>query len=260
MHCGSACSPLGIVNSLVPGNTYRFEGDIAYGQALRQQLDVYRPLPSALPAEGSRPLIVFFFGGSWSSGDRASYKFLGEALAARGAVVVIPDYRLSPQVAYPAFVEDSALAVKWGLDHAAQFGADPRQVYVVGHSSGACNAAMVALDARWLNAVGASPKQLAGWIGLAGPYDFLPIVHAASGAPRTPLMAATKDTLVDPVRNTRQMADKLHAAGVEVALREFDDLSHVTLIGAFAKPLTWIGGPVLSFIGLSSAPSDKVAR
>ncbi|WP_232080857.1 alpha/beta hydrolase [Variovorax sp. SRS16] len=129
---------------------------------------------------------------------------------------------------------------------------------------------MVVLDARWLNAVGASPKQLAGWIGLAGPYDFLPIgqpqaqvafnwpdtpqssqpiVHAASGAPRTLLMAATEDTLVDPVRNTRQMADKLRATGVEVALREFDDLGHVTLIGAVrqGRSLESTGSPYCLF-------------
>ena len=281
----AACSPLRIVNGLVPSGSYRFEGGIAYGGAPRQQLDVYRPLPSAMPAEGHRPLVVFFYGGTWSSGDRASYKFLGQALAARGAVVVIADYRLSPQVTYPVFVQDSALAVKWGLDHAAQLGADPRQVYVMGHSSGAYNAAMVALDGRWLQAVGASPAQLAGWIGLAGPYDFLPIgmpaarvafnwpdtpassqpiAYASSAAPRTLLMAATRDELVDPARNTEQMADRLRADGVDVQLREFDNLSHITLIGAFARPLQWIGGPVLppvlSFLGLSSAPSDKVAR
>ncbi|MEJ7686136.1 MAG: alpha/beta hydrolase [Variovorax sp.] len=281
----AACSPLKVLNGLVPSSTYRLEEGVAYGSQARQRLDIYRPLAERLPVEGRRPLVVFFYGGTWTSGERASYRFVGEALAARGAVVVIPDYRLAPEATYPVFLRDSALAMKWGLDNAARLGADPKQVYVMGHSSGAYNAAMVALDARWLDAVGASPKQLAGWIGLAGPYDFLPIenpqaqvafnwpetpansqplVHASSASPRALLMAVSKDKLVNPQRNTAQMAVKLRASGVEVQTREFDNLSHITLIGAVAKPLEWLGGPVLppllSFLGLPSDPSHRGAR
>jgi len=281
----AACSPIKLVDRLTPRDTYLAEPDIAYGGEPRQQLDVYRPLPETAPAEGKRPLIVFFYGGTWTTGERASFRFVGEALASRGAVVVIPDYRLSPQVRYPAFVRDSALAMKWGLDNAARLGADPTQVYVMGHSSGGYNAAMVALDPRWLGELGASPKQLAGWIGLAGPYDFLPmgdpdaqrafdwpntprssqpIAHVSAAAPRTLLLAATKDTLVDPVRNTGQMADRLRAEGVDVQVQTFDNLSHVTLIGAVATPIRWIGGPVvpplLAFVGLPSDPSHKPPR
>lgn len=271
----AACSPVKLLNRAVPSDTYAFQDGVAYGPAPRQQLDVYRPLAATLPVEGKRPLVVFFYGGTWTTGERASFKFVGEALASRGAVVVLPDYGRSPAFRYPVFVQDSALAVKWALDNATRLGADPKQVYVMGHSSGGYNAAMVALDARWLGAVGASPKQLAGWIGLAGPYDFLPIenpdaqvafnwpdtppdsqplAHASAAAPRTLLIAATKDKLVNPVRNTGQMATKLRAAGVPVETREFDDLSHITLIGAVAKPLQWLGGPVLppvlGFLGL----------
>jgi acetyl esterase/lipase len=281
----AACSPVRILNDLVPSDSYGLKSGIAYGSQPRQQLDVYQPLAARMPPAGHRPLIVFFYGGTWTHGSRTDYKFVGEALAARGAVVVIPDYRLSPQSTYPVFVRDSALAMKWGFDNAARLGADPTQVYVMGHSAGAYNAAMLALDARWLHEVGADPRQLAGWIGLAGPYDFLPIgdpetqvafnwpdtpvasqpiSHATSAAPRTLLMAATKDKFVDPHQNTEQMADKLRAAGVDVRLREFDDLSHVTLIGAVAKPLEWIGGPVLppllSFVGLASASADATTR
>ncbi|MDB5731220.1 MAG: putative hydrolase [Variovorax sp.] len=280
----AGCSPVTLLNALVPDGTYRFEGDLAYGNAPRQRLDVYRPLPSAA-TNAAPPLVVFFFGGTWSQGGRASFRFVGEALAARGAVVVIPDYGLSPVFRYPVFVRDSALAVKWAIDHAASLGANPRQVYVMGHSSGAYNAAMVALDARWLGELGASPAGLAGWIGLAGPYDFLPIedpqarvafdwprtppdsqpmAHVSAASPQALLMAARKDGTVNPVRNTEQMAERLRAAGVPVRLREFDDLGHVTLIGAVARPLQWIGGPVtpplLDFLGLSPTLSGPGAR
>lgn len=281
----AACSPVKLLNGLVPGDTYQFQGGIAYGPAPRQRLDVYQPLPAARRADGGRPLVVFFFGGTWTHGDRASYRFVGEALAARGAVVVVPDYGLSPAFTYPAFLRDSAQAVRWALDNAAGLGADPRQVYVMGHSSGAYNAAMVALDERWLGEVGAAPSQLAGWIGLAGPYDFLPIgdrdaraafnwprtpadsqplVHASSAAPRTLLLVASKDELVNPARNSAQLAAALRKAGAEVQLREFDNLGHATLIGAVATPIQWIGGPVLppllEFLQLVSVPSHKGAR
>jgi len=281
----AACSPVKLLNRVVSNDTYAFEDGITYGRETRQKLDVYRPLPATLPVVGARPLVVFFYGGSWTHGERASYKFVGEALASQGAVVVVPDYRLSPQATYPMFVRDSALAVKWAIDNAVQLGADPKQIYVMGHSSGAYNAAMVALDARWLGEVEASPKQLAGWIGMAGPYDFLPIgnpdaqvafdwpntppdsqpmAHVSAASPRALLMAVSKDKLVDPVRNTRQMVAKLRAVGVPVQSREFDNLSHITLIGAVAGPLEWIGGPVmpplLEFLGLSSDVSLTAAR
>ena len=280
-----ACSPIKLVDRLTPTDTYTVQNDIAYGTEPRQRLDVYQPLARTAPAAGHRPLVVFFYGGTWTTGDRAQYRFVGEALASHGAVVAVADYRLSNEVSYPAFVQDSALAVKWGLDHAAGLGADPAQVYVMGHSSGAYNAAMVALDPRWLKALDASPRQLAGWIGLAGPYDFLPIgdpqtrvafdwprtpadsqplAHVTPGAPRTLLMAAAKDNLVYPERNTLPLAAALRAAGVPVEVRVFDNLSHVTLMGAFGKPIQWLGGPVLppvvEFLGLPSVPSHKGAR
>jgi acetyl esterase/lipase len=275
----SACSPARLVNGLVPFDTYRFEGAIAYGAAPRQKLDVYHPLPATASADGRKPpLVVFFYGGTWTHGDRAAFRFVGEALAARGAVVAIPDYGLSPAFRYPVFVRDSALAAKWALDNAERLGADPRRVHVMGHSSGAYNAAMVALDGRWLAEVGARPQQLAGWIGMAGPYDFLPIdnpearvafdwpatppdsqpyAHAGADAPRTLLITARDDETVDPVRNTARLAAKLRAAGVEVRTESLDGLGHVTLIGAIARPLRWIGEPVLpsvtEFLGLPMA-------
>ncbi|VWX59806.1 Acetyl esterase/lipase [Burkholderiales bacterium 8X] len=281
----AACSPLKLINGLVPGSTYILDEGLAYGSLPRQRLDVYRPLAERAAPEGRRPLVVFFYGGTWSSGDRAGYRFVGEALASQGAIVVLPDYRLAPGAVYPDFVRDSAMAVKWALDNALRLGADPARVYVMGHSSGAYNAAMVALDDRWLRELGADPSRLAGWVGLAGPYDFLPIdnpqaqvafswpntpadsqplAHASAKAPRTLLVAATKDETVDPRRNTLQLAERLRSLGVPIRVELFDDLNHVTLIGAVAKPLRWLGGPVLppilSFMGLPGVPSDKVDR
>lgn len=256
----SACSPLRIVNALVPGDTYTASLDLAYGPDPRHKLDVYRPR-----AAGPSPVVVFFYGGSWNKGERADYKFVGEALAARGIVVAVADYRLYPDVRYPQFLEDSARAVAWVQREARRFGADPGKLFVMGHSAGAYNAAMLALDARWLEAQGLSPARLAGWIGLAGPYDFLPsrdpdvqpvfhhpdyprgaqpVEHASTAAPRAFLGAARSDSVVDPVRSTRALAGKLRAAGVPVTLEFYERVNHVTLVGAFARPLRGLA-PVL---------------
>jgi len=264
-----ACSPVAMIDRLTPTDTYAFRGDIAYGPAARQRLDIYRPLAAA----GGAPVVVFFYGGSWTSGNRAMYRFVGEALAARGIVTVIADYRLYPEVRYPDFLYDCARAVAWTLRHAAQFGGDPHQLYLMGHSAGAYNAAMLALNPHWLHSVGLQRADLAGWIGLAGPYDFLPITDREvqpvfdhpdyppgcmpidsvrdDRVPRTFLGAARADSLVNPLRNTVQLANALRAHGAQVTLELYTGVNHQTLIGSFAAPLRWMSpvlGDVVRFV------------
>jgi acetyl esterase/lipase len=126
-------------------------------------------------------------------------------------------------------VKDSAQAVAWTLRSLRELGGDPQRVFVMGHSAGAYNASMVALDPRWLREAGASPDALRGWIGLAGPYDFLPIEnedvkpvffapdsppdsqpvrHVQAGAPPALLIASHKDKLVSAERNTAGLAKR----------------------------------------------------
>jgi acetyl esterase/lipase len=272
-----ACSPLALINAMVPGGTHRVIADQVYGPELRQRLDVYLPQREVTDAA----MVLFFYGGTWSSGRRQDYRFVGEALAARGIVTLVADYRLSPQVRYPAFVQDGALAMRWAFDRAQRLGASPRRLFVMGHSAGAYNAAMLALDPRWLSAVDLSPGQLAGWIGLAGPYDFLPIdvpeAQVAFAWPDTPpdsqplfhaqkatvgqtppalLLAASKDTLVDPRRNSLGLARALVGQGVPVELELLERVSHTTLIGSFAAPLRGLAPAldrVSGFVSRSSA-------
>jgi acetyl esterase/lipase len=249
----SACSPLLMFNAVVPKDMgVRVAArDAAYGHDPRQRLDVYVPA-AASPAP--RPVIVFFYGGSWSSGVKNGYGFVGRALAARGFVVAIPDYRLVPQVRFPGFLEDGAAAVRWMRVHAAQFGGDPDRIVLAGHSAGAYNAAMLALDRQWL---GADRAAVRGLIGLAGPYDFLPldgpIVQAAFGqatdpaatqpvnfvtaqAPPAFLATAGKDMLVRP-SNSDSLAARLRAAGVAVERRNYPQVGHAGLVAALAVPL-----------------------
>ncbi len=270
----AACAPTATLNALVPRGTHSVTEGVAYGPLARQRLDVYRPTAAA-PA-GGFPVVVFFYGGSWNRGERSEYKFVGEALASRGVLTLVADYRLYPEVRYPDFLSDSALALRHGLEQAAALGGNPKRVFVMGHSAGGYNAAMLALDARWLRAVGHAPAELAGFIGLAGAYDFFPMTnpdaqpvffhpnypagtqpvdYALPVSPRSFLGAAKTDTLIDPQRNTVGLATRLQAAGVPVTLKLYDRVNHVTLVGAMAAPLRWLA-PVLDDVtAFIDAPS-----
>lgn len=271
------CSATGVLNAVTPSATYTLNANVSYGNQPRQMLDIYTP--TATPPAAGWPVVVFLYGGSWNTGTRTQYQFVGEALSARGVLTLVADYRLYPAVRYPDFLNDSAQALAYGMDQAARLGGDPKKVFVMGHSAGGYNAAMLALDARWLKATGHRPGELAGWIGLAGPYDFYPITNpdakpvffhpnyppnsqpiafTQADAPRSFLAAATDDQLVNPQRNTVQLAEKLKAAGVPVTLKLYPHASHTTLIGAFAWPLRWIA-PVLDDVQafIAAAPPAK---
>jgi acetyl esterase/lipase len=273
----SGCSATRALDALVPADTYRGEQGLAYGPDPRQRLDTYLPLQPAPDA----PLVVFFYGGSWTRGSRADYRFVGEALASAGAAAVVADYRLSPQVRWRAILADCAAATRWAFDHARELGASGRRVFVMGHSAGGYNAAMLALDARWLAAQQLAPRRLAGWIGIAGAYDFLPIgdrdtrvafdwpdtpadsqpiAHVSPAAPPALLIAPERDSVVSVERSTLGLGRRLQAAGAAVRVRVFPELSHPTAIGALARPLRWLAPvreEVLAF--LHTGPNGPLA-
>lgn len=256
--------PLQAINAVTPSTSYRKAADIAYGPDLRHRLDVYAPQGMQHPV----PVVVFFYGGGWDSGQRDEYAFVGEALASRGMVAVLADYRLYPQVRYPGFVEDAALAVAWTAREVQRYGGDPKRLFLMGHSAGAYNAAMVALDPRWLATQGMTPAALRGWIGLAGPYDFIPVKnpavrpvffypatppdsqpinHVSAATPPALLIAPMLDDTVDPVRNTGGLAKQLRAVGVNVTELYYERTTHRSLIVAMARPLRALA-PVLDAV------------
>lgn len=251
----AACTPsLGTFNALAPRDAggRRVGQDLVYGEGARRRLDVYAP-----EGASGRPVIVFVYGGSWSSGNKNEYAFAGAALASRGYVTVIPDYRLVPEVRFPNFIDDCAAAMRWAADHAQEYGGDPSRIVLVGHSAGAYNVMMLALDAHFLRDAGVDASRIRGAIGLSGPYDFLPFdvdatrnafgqapdtaltqpVHFARGdAPPLLLLWGETDTTVGP-RNLRSLNAAMRAAGGRVEAKTYPGVNHVDIMLALSRPL-----------------------
>jgi acetyl esterase/lipase len=231
----------------VPRHGYTLQADIAYGPQARQKLDLY--LPETPRSDGKAA--IFFYGGSWDSGSKADYLFVGQALSSRGITTVIADYRLYPEVRFPAFVEDAARATRWAVDRVG-----PSNLFVMGHSAGAHIALMLAANTPYLARAGVDRMQLAGAIGLSGPYDFLPlksaklidifggadrpeieaITFAQARLPRVLLIHGTADSTVYP-RNSENLAAAWRRAGAPVELKLYPDIGHVDTIAAFSDLL-----------------------
>lgn len=257
----TGCSKFDVVNATVTKHGYVLTRDVPYGDGPRQKLDVYRP-----PHPNGR-LIVFFYGGSWVTGEKADYRFVGQALASKGFVAVLPDYRVYPQVTFPAFVEDGARAIRWAHDHAAEFGADPAHLYLMGHSAGAHIALLLALDAHYLRDVGLDRSAIRAAAGLSGPYDFIPdhdarpafgmsqakdakpdpkiepVTFADGHAPPILLIHGLKDRLVGP-QNSATLAQRIRAAGGQVTYLAYPTLDHKGTVLALAASFRWLA-PVL---------------
>lgn len=241
------CSPAALLNATVPRTGYTLEADLAYGRLPRQRLDYYAP--AAPRADGKT--VLFFYGGAWRQGNKADYLFLGQALASRGIGVVVADYRLFPDVRYPAFIQDGALAVGWA---ARRFGSE--RLFLMGHSAGAYIASMLAANTTYLRAVAVDRLKLGGLIGIAGPYDFQPrnyrwlrdifdkadnaaiqpITHATAPLPSALLLHGADDHLVAP-RNSERLAAAWQAARAPVELKLYERVDHLTIVGAFADVL-----------------------
>lgn len=252
----TACSPVSILNLTAPRAGVVRTADIAYAPGPDHALDIYAPSHPCANA----PVVVFFYGGGWESGSRSMYRFVGATLAARGVVTVIPDYRLYPAVRFPGFMQDAAEAVGWTRDHIAQYGGDPNRLFLMGHSAGGQIATLLALDGSYMRAEGVDPRHIVGVVGLAGPYDFLPlrsdtlkaifgpeadwprsqpINYVTPHAPPMLLAAGADDDTVDP-GNTMRLAGRLRQNGVAVDEHLYRGLGHKLLIGAFASPLASI--------------------
>ena len=216
----------------------------------RLSLDVYAPKNAS-----AAPVVVFFYGGSWEDGKRRWYRYVGDALASNGVVTIVPDYRKFPQVRFPAFMHDAARAVAWARDHAQEFGGDPTRLFVMGHSAGGQIAALLAADKRYLDGVGMRPRDLAGMIGLAGAYAFLPFVDNEArifgdnesgrydsqpinfidgDEPPMLLLQGTDDDEV-PQHNAEVVAERAQAMDGTAMLKLYPGVGHSSILLSFAR-------------------------
>ena len=228
---------------------YQATTDIAYADGEQHRLDVYRPQSAA-----GAPVIVFFYGGRWQYGSKDAYGFLAATLVARGYVVVVPDYRLYPEVRFPDFLVDAASALRWTRDNIAAFDGDAGRLFVMGHSAGAYIAAMLALDGTWLREGGLDPdRDIAGLIGVSGPYDFMPvrdpvlriifggenrpvtqpISYAEGRKPPALFLTGAADNKVSPGNSVR-LAAKLRKSGNDATERLYPRLGHLTIMAGLA--------------------------
>ncbi|HMO69184.1 MAG TPA: alpha/beta hydrolase [Novosphingobium sp.] len=247
-----------------------------YGAHQAQRLDVIAPNPP-----GPHPVLVFFHGGGWDSGQPEDYRFVGRAFAREGHVVVLAGYRLGPDGLYPAMMDDAADALAWVRGNIAALGGDPQRVFVMGHSAGAHLAALVTLDRRWLAARGLPSGFVRGVIGLSGPYDFhpftsdqarrafghvadpaqtQPIAFVRADAPPMLLLTGDADVTVKP-RNSTALGSALASAGAAAQVMRLAGVDHAGTIKALAWPFSGDGRvkrAMLDFLASQGAASAPV--
>ena len=254
----SACSGASVQNNFnraVSTRGLNVVTDQRYGPDARNFLDVYAPQD----AKGA-PVVLFVHGGSWEGGDKSGHKFVGESLARAGYVTGVMNYRLAPKNRYPAYVQDTAAALRWMRDNAGRFGGNPDSLFVMGHSAGGFNAVEAVDNERWLREAGVPIGAVRGVIGIAGPYsyDFRPLAsrtafpegatpdeimpdrHVRRDAPPHLLLVAENDNTVYP-QNAINMEAALKKAGIPVTRTVLPRLNHITIAAALARPLTFLG-------------------
>ncbi len=251
---GSACSPLGVLSATTLSDAQQTTAE-AYGTQPRQTLDVYVPNPRIENAD----VVVFLYGGRWQFGSKDQYRFVAASLAARGFITVIPDYRLFPQVDWRDFVSDAATALRWVETHIAAYGGNPRRIFLMGHSAGAHIGAMVSLDAV-VRAQAGLERAPCGFVGVAGPYDFLPIQDADvkevfksadpliesqpihyvdQHAPPMLLLTGADDVTVKPGNSVR-LAAAVNQQGGHAGVISYPDVGHVSIMLALAPQLRFL--------------------
>jgi Esterase/lipase len=279
------CVPIATANDLlVSDDGYTQWRGITYGDHPRQALDVYAPDAVGRTAANAKParVVVFFYGGAWRSGTRDYYRFLGQALTDAGFVVVVPDYRLSPDVRFPVFNQDGAAAVRWVRDTITTYGGDPDDIVLMGHSAGAHIAALLVTDKTYLAAAGVPAAAIRGFVGLAGPYAIdpqqyrtsrpafegaeppevaIPTTHVDGHEPPMLLLHGADDRTVWPI-NSRTFADTVNAAGGRAAVIEYPDVAHIGILLGFSELFRSPDGAysdAVRFIGASPASADASA-
>lgn len=257
---------------------YHQHADLHYGPQAHQRLDLY--LPKSARAEATA-LIIFIHGGSWSSGTKSQYTFVADAFTQAGYAVAIPDYIKHPAGVFPQFVDDIALACRWLSDNVSPYNIPQRQA-LIGHSAGAHTGALLISDKRYLSQAGLSPNTISHFVGLAGPYAFIPKeqryrdvfanltdfsqmqpLHFASGEePPCLLLHGEKDETVK-LSNTERYAKKINTLAqgekTRVATHLYPQHGHVSIVLAFSRlsdRRNTVAQDILNFLNASDSETS----
>lgn len=241
----------------------------------RQVLDVYSP---RLTSVVKRPVVVFIHGGSWNSGSKNIYTFIGRRLAKQGVVAVIINYRLAPAVEVSAMADDCARAVLWTSRHIAEYGGDPTRIFVMGHSAGGGLAALLATDDALFTRLGLAQNPVKGAI-LDDPagldmFDYLtkmeypndqqylvpygkdpavwravsPMYHVRAGSPPM-LLYAGERTYPSIASSSRKFVQRLQALGVTHTFTEIPGKKHIPMVLQLYWQHNLIYRDLLRFVG-----------
>lgn len=244
--------------------------DIEYAQgapedAAKHKLDVYRRSDAR-----NAPVLFFVHGGAWVRGDRTQYPFFGNHFAKAGYVVVTPSYRLAPKNPHPAQIEDVAAAFAWTVKHAAEYGGDPRRIFLAGHSAGGHLVALLAANPEWLKPHGLTAASIRGVMSLSGVPNIVslaatsdsrvfgkdpqvllgasPLQHVHKGLPPFLVTYCQWDYLTLP-QQAEEFHAALQAAGVPSTLAFVPTENHISEMTNIHKPGDPTAAAMLAFMG-----------
>ena len=258
-----ACLSLSIALQAAPKTEYKLLKDVSYVpadakgvseyQTERCKLDLYYPTNKKGFAT-----VVWFHGGGITGGN----KFIPSQLKNQGLAVVAVNYRLYPKVKCPVYLQDAAAAVAWTFQHIAEYGGDPKRIFVSGHSAGGYLTSMVGFDKRWLKAYGVDADQIAGLIPFSGHTithmtvrrergisskqpiidEFAPLYHVRPDAPPTLLLTGDREMeMLGRYEENAYFMRMLKVAGHKrITLYEFQGCGHGMAVPGHPIMLKWI--------------------
>jgi len=148
---------------------FRHQLDVPYGNSPRETLDIFMP-----EGDGPFPVHVYIHGGYWMSREKSDQRFLARPLVEAGAVFILVEYDLIPNVRMADIVRQCRDAVAWVYDNAVDIDADPGRIHVSGHSAGGHLVAMLA-QTDWLAHADVSQNLIRGGCAVSGIFDLEPI-------------------------------------------------------------------------------------
>lgn len=254
---GCTSSALFFVNSLARFSEYTVYENISYGNHPLNQLDIYVPGEQSNRSGSALAVVIYFYGGCWGgceSLEKDKYVFVAEALTSHNYIAILADYRRYPEVKFAQLMDDARKSVEWVRSNVYRYGGNPDTIFLMGHSSGAHMAVMLSLDETYLQAQ--TYESIKGFVGLAGPYDFLPFtkpyqkilfgpeqnyqqsqpVNFVNGnEPPLLLLYGNEDQTVYP-HNIINLTDKVQQVGGQVEAHLYNDIDHFSILGALSKP------------------------